>query len=72
VKRPNQIFVANHTTIFDIAVLQQHFCFSVVGQKHPGLMGIYYCEFITIVTHDIRIFPGLSAELFGVSVVQQK
>lgn len=68
-KRPNQIFVANHTTIFDIAVLQQHFCFSVVGQKHPGLMGITMNSII-VLTHDIRIFPGLSIELFGVSVVQ--
>ena len=38
-KRPNQVFVANHTTVFDIVVLQQNFCFSIVGQKHPGIMG---------------------------------
>jgi len=41
-KRPNQIFVANHTTVFDIVVLSQTFCFSVVGQKHPGLIG--FCQ----------------------------
>lgn len=39
-KRPNQVFVANHTTVFDIVILQQNFCFSVVGQKHPGIMGM--------------------------------
>jgi len=38
-KRPNQVFVANHTTIFDIVLLQQQFCFSVVGQAHPGIIG---------------------------------
>lgn len=40
-KRPNQIFVANHTTVFDIVVLQQNFCFSIVGQKQPGVIGFF-------------------------------
>jgi len=38
-KRSNQVFVANHTTVFDIVILQQNFCFSVVGQQHPGVIG---------------------------------
>ena len=35
------VFVANHTTVFDIVVLMQHFSFSIVGQKHPGIMGFF-------------------------------
>jgi glycerol-3-phosphate O-acyltransferase 3/4 len=38
-RRPNQVFVANHTTVFDIVILMQDFPFSIVGQKHPGLIG---------------------------------
>jgi len=40
-KRPNQVFVANHTTVFDIVVLSQNFSYSVLGQKHPGLIGFF-------------------------------
>jgi glycerol-3-phosphate O-acyltransferase 3/4 len=40
-KRSKQIFVANHTTVFDIVILQQNFCFSIVGQKHPGVLGFF-------------------------------
>lgn len=40
-RRPNQIFVANHTTVLDIVILQQHFSYAVVGQKHKGIMGTY-------------------------------
>jgi len=43
-RRSNQIFVANHTTVFDIVVLhdlQQEFCFSIVGQKQPGVIGFF-------------------------------
>eukprot|EP01114_Cavostelium_apophysatum_P015852 TRINITY_DN4404_c0_g1_i1.p1 TRINITY_DN4404_c0_g1~~TRINITY_DN4404_c0_g1_i1.p1 ORF type:complete len:579 (+),score=100.79 TRINITY_DN4404_c0_g1_i1:116-1852(+) len=43
-RRPNQIFVANHTTVMDIVVLhniQQNFCFSIVGQKQPGVIGFF-------------------------------
>lgn len=41
-KRTNQVFVANHTTVYDIVVLSQIFSFSIVGQKHPGIMGIFF------------------------------
>jgi glycerol-3-phosphate O-acyltransferase 3/4 len=37
--RVNSVFVANHTTVFDIVILMQHNCFAIVGQKHPGIMG---------------------------------
>jgi len=40
-RRVNTVFVANHTTVFDVVILMQHNCFSVVGQKHPGIMGFF-------------------------------
>src|SRR5689334_20508844 len=62
-KRPNQIFVANHTTVFDIVVLQQNFCFSIVGQKQPGVIGELSLTFITL----FRILSRPCIELLGVS-----
>lgn len=38
-RKKNQIFVANHTTVMDVVILQQHSSYAVVGQKHVGLMG---------------------------------
>lgn len=38
-KKPNQIYVANHTSMIDIIVLSQMHTFSLVGQKHPGWIG---------------------------------
>eukprot|EP01105_Mastigella_eilhardi_P028606 TRINITY_DN9559_c0_g1_i1.p1 TRINITY_DN9559_c0_g1~~TRINITY_DN9559_c0_g1_i1.p1 ORF type:complete len:560 (-),score=149.41 TRINITY_DN9559_c0_g1_i1:85-1764(-) len=38
-KRPNQVFVSNHTTIYDIFILQQHMTYAIIGQKHTGIMG---------------------------------
>ncbi|PRP88757.1 malate dehydrogenase [Planoprotostelium fungivorum] len=38
-KRSNTVFVANHTTVFDIVLLSNDFQYSFVGQKHPGLIG---------------------------------
>jgi len=40
-KRPRQIFVANHTTVFDIVFLQQHMPLSIVGQKHVAVIGFF-------------------------------
>jgi len=40
-KRSKQIFVANHTTVFDLVVLQADFCYAVVGQSHPGVIGFF-------------------------------
>jgi len=41
-RKKNQIFVANHTTVMDIVLLQQHFNYAIVGQKHKGIMG--FCQ----------------------------
>jgi glycerol-3-phosphate O-acyltransferase 3/4 len=38
-RHPNQVFVANHTSIIDVVILSQSMCFAIVGQKHPGFMG---------------------------------
>ncbi|KAM9945358.1 hypothetical protein ACTFIT_003614 [Dictyostelium discoideum] len=38
-RKKNQIFVANHTTVMDVVVLQSQFCHASVGQKHKGLIG---------------------------------
>ncbi len=38
-RAPNQIFVANHTSLIDIAVLMQWQVFAAVGQKHVGFVG---------------------------------
>eukprot|EP00727_Mastigamoeba_balamuthi_P002579 m51a1_g12318 putative lysophosphatidic acid acyltransferase (419) ;mRNA; r:416095-417781 len=40
-RRQNQVFVSNHTTIFDIAILMQHAPYSIVGQKQPGGIGFF-------------------------------
>lgn len=41
VRRPNQIYVANHTTVLDVVVLMQIQCMAMVGQKHGGIMGFF-------------------------------
>jgi glycerol-3-phosphate O-acyltransferase 3/4 len=41
VRRPNQIYVANHTTVLDVVVLMQIQCMAMVGQKHGGVMGFF-------------------------------
>eukprot|EP01107_Rhizomastix_libera_P007985 TRINITY_DN2302_c0_g1_i3.p1 TRINITY_DN2302_c0_g1~~TRINITY_DN2302_c0_g1_i3.p1 ORF type:complete len:510 (+),score=120.99 TRINITY_DN2302_c0_g1_i3:205-1734(+) len=38
-KDRNQIFVCNHTTVFDICILEQLSAYSIVGQKHTGFLG---------------------------------
>eukprot|EP00475_Leptophrys_vorax_P030294 TRINITY_DN4527_c0_g1_i3.p1 TRINITY_DN4527_c0_g1~~TRINITY_DN4527_c0_g1_i3.p1 ORF type:complete len:366 (+),score=86.48 TRINITY_DN4527_c0_g1_i3:56-1153(+) len=35
----NQIYVANHTSMIDLIILEQMNTFSAVGQKHPGWVG---------------------------------
>jgi len=35
---PNQIFVANHTSMIDVVILMQHMTYAVVGQQHTGLV----------------------------------
>jgi glycerol-3-phosphate O-acyltransferase 3/4 len=41
-KKPNQIFVANHTSLIDAIILLQDKIYSFVGQKHSGFVG--FCQ----------------------------
>lgn len=36
---PNQIHVANHSSMIDVIILQQQFPYAIVGQHHSGLVG---------------------------------
>lgn len=38
-RRPNQVFVANHTSLIDVAVLGLDQVYSFVGQRHVGFVG---------------------------------
>lgn len=38
-RQPNQIYVANHTSMIDMIILQQMNTFATVGQKHSGWVG---------------------------------
>ncbi|KAJ0983279.1 hypothetical protein J5N97_011534 [Dioscorea zingiberensis] len=37
--RPQQVFVANHTSMIDFIILEQISAFAVIMQKHPGWVG---------------------------------
>ncbi|XP_078437390.1 glycerol-3-phosphate acyltransferase 9 [Wolffia australiana] len=37
--RPQQVFVANHTSMIDFIILEQMSAFAVIMQKHPGWVG---------------------------------
>ena len=37
--RPNQIYVANHTSLIDIVMLMQQHTYSLVGQRQQGFVG---------------------------------
>ena len=37
--RPNQVYVANHTSLIDIVVLMQEHTYSLVGQRQQGFVG---------------------------------
>jgi len=39
IRRKNQIFVANHTSLIDFIVLAPQVLFATVGQKHGGFVG---------------------------------
>jgi glycerol-3-phosphate O-acyltransferase 3/4 len=41
-RKPNQIFVANHTSLIDAIILFQDNTYSLVGQKHTGFVG--FCQ----------------------------
>ncbi|KAL0228610.1 hypothetical protein RCL1_004753 [Eukaryota sp. TZLM3-RCL] len=44
--RPNQIYVANHTTMLDLVLLCQQRAFTVVGQQHGGWIGFIQNTFL--------------------------
>jgi glycerol-3-phosphate O-acyltransferase 3/4 len=48
-KKPNQIYVANHTSMIDVIVLSQMNTFSLVGQKHPGWIGFMQTHVLGII-----------------------
>jgi glycerol-3-phosphate O-acyltransferase 3/4 len=48
-KAPNQIYVANHTSMIDVIVLSQMNTFSLVGQKHPGWIGFMQTHVLGII-----------------------
>lgn len=39
-KRPNHVWVANHTSMIDFIILEQMTAFAVIMQKHPGWVGL--------------------------------
>lgn len=39
-RRPDQIYVANHTSLIDVFVLVKDYNFSFIGQRHGGLAGL--------------------------------
>lgn len=45
-RRPNQIYVANHSSMIDMVVLSQHTSFAVVGQSHPGWVGYIQSHYL--------------------------
>lgn len=38
-RRPNQIYVSNHTSLIDLFILNKDYNFSCIGQRHGGLAG---------------------------------
>ena len=41
------VYVANHTSMIDAIILQQMSCFSLVGQRHKGLVGFLQTRRLT-------------------------
>lgn len=39
-RRANQIYVANHTSLIDLFILNKDYNFSCIGQRHGGLAGL--------------------------------
>ena len=46
-RQPNQIFVANHSTIFDVALFMQDSCCAVVGQAQKGALGFIQTKWLS-------------------------
>lgn len=50
-KRANQIYVANHTSLIDLFVLNKDYNFSCIGQAHGGLAGLLQALLIAAQDH---------------------
>lgn len=50
-KRPNQIYVANHTSLIDLFILNKDYNFSCIGQRHGGLAGALQTLLLTAQDH---------------------
>lgn len=49
--RPNQIYVANHTSLIDVFILVKDYNFSCIGQRHGGLAGMFQDLLLTAQDH---------------------
>lgn len=49
--RPNQIYVANHTSLIDLFILSKDYNFSCIGQRHSGLAGFLQLLLMTAQDH---------------------
>jgi len=47
-RRAGQIFVANHTSMIDMIILEQFRTFAVVGQKHTGWVGMMQDRYLQV------------------------
>lgn len=47
-RHANQVVVVNHTTVFDICLLLPNSDFAIIGQKQPGLMGIFEEKLLSV------------------------
>eukprot|EP00188_Purpureofilum_apyrenoidigerum_P002630 Plantae.Rhodophyta-Purpureofilum_apyrenoidigerum.ctg26930.p1 GENE.Plantae.Rhodophyta-Purpureofilum_apyrenoidigerum.ctg26930~~Plantae.Rhodophyta-Purpureofilum_apyrenoidigerum.ctg26930.p1 ORF type:complete len:509 (-),score=51.85 Plantae.Rhodophyta-Purpureofilum_apyrenoidigerum.ctg26930:105-1631(-) len=50
-RRPNQIYVANHTSLLDCYLLVKDYPFSFVGQRHGGLVGMIEDLLLNVQSH---------------------
>lgn len=68
VRRPNQVYVANHTSMIDFIILEQLTAFAVIMQKHPGWVGLLQ----TTVLESVGCIWFNRAEAKDRAVVAQK
>jgi len=46
-RHANQVIVSNHTTVFDVVLINAQTSTAIIGQKQPGLMGFLQTYFLT-------------------------
>lgn len=69
-RKAGQIFVANHTSMIDLIILEQFHCFAVVGQKHKGWVGAAVCGAGHRGSRPCRVHAGPLPRPHGVTLVQ--